>query len=269
MNTTGCSEDGADQTGYNGFGTAADGSWALVVFVFLVLPLTFCTSVEEGDTGKKSGISARDQEVQQSHTGIPRFEAYSKELREKHGKPEGLVVTVSGLSGVGSSTVADFIADRYELDKIGAGAFFRSEAKKRGMDIYTFREKQDEIEEEEGVNFDLQWDKRALRYGFTRDDLLLEGRLTGALLEGIAPVRVLVICDAKTIARRVSEREDKSYKKALKDIKERNENDIEIFQNKYGVDPRNRKYYTHIIDNSGTLEETRNQIRRKLDPVLD
>lgn len=200
-------------------------------------------------------------------TGIERFEDYERKLREKYGAP-GLVFTVSGLSGVGKSTLSRFLARELNLELISTGKFFREEAKKRDMDIVDFTKNIQKIEEKEGVDFDIMWEKKTLELAFKRDKILIQGRLSGVILHDIAPVRIFIECDRDVIADRVAQRENVSTEEALKGIKERDKELQRKFEKKYGVDPTKRKYYNVIIDNSGDLKETKENLMNKVNKVL-
>ncbi|MFB6077058.1 MAG: AAA family ATPase, partial [Candidatus Nanohaloarchaea archaeon] len=140
-------------------------------------------------------------------TGIPRFAEYESDLRAEHGSPGDRIVTVSGFTGVGTTTVASILADAFDLERIDAGDFFREKAREHGMTIDEFDSEAARIEEEQDVDFDLMWDRTAMKHAFTDDDIVLEGRLTGALLQDIAAVRVYVECDPRTVAERMRGRE--------------------------------------------------------------
>lgn len=202
-------------------------------------------------------------------TGIERFENYEKELREKHGTPGERIFTVSGLTGTGTSTIGNFLAGKYDLEMISAGEFFREEARKRDLSIEEFTRRKEKIEREEEVDFDLLWERRALKLAFTKDRMLFEGRLSGTLLYDIAEIRTLVTVDEEVAVERIAEREEISPERALKELKERDEELIKTFREKYQVDPRNQEYYNVIVDNSGSLEGTKQKLLRKIKERLE
>ncbi|MFB6167093.1 MAG: cytidylate kinase family protein [Candidatus Nanohaloarchaea archaeon] len=210
-------------------------------------------------------------------TGIDFFEDYEEELRGEHGEPGERIFTVSGLTGTGTSTIAAFLAEEYGLDHVDAGDFFRGKAEEYGMSIEEFDSEASRIEEEEDVDFDVQWDRTVLRYAFTRDDIVLEGRLTGAVLQDLATVRVWVECDTRTVAERLKEdtREDKAESiggQTVEDIEEyvrrRNGKQLERYREKYGVDPTDRDFYNVVIDNSQSLQQVKAELKGKVEEVL-
>ncbi len=206
-------------------------------------------------------------------TGIPRFADLEEELRDAHGAPGDRIITVSGFTGVGTSTIAAFLADHYDLEHVDAGQFFREKAAEHGMTIEEFDSEAARIEEEQDIDFDLEWDRTVLRTAFQEDGLVLEGRLTGVLLDGIAPVRVYVECDPATIAERMQGRE--SAAESIDDdadvrayVEERNRKQLARYREKYGIDPRDHDFYNVVIDNSRDLAAVQQELVRRIDPLL-
>lgn len=202
-------------------------------------------------------------------TAVNRFTSLEQQLRDEYGEPGTAVITVSGLTGVGTSTVAEMIAADWGVKHVAAGDFFREQARSRGMDVYTFREKQAAIEEREDTDFDMEWDRQCLMLPFTSDeDVVVEGRLAGALLMDVAPVRVLVVCSVDVAAERIAEREGKTVQAALQDVESRNRRDLRLYQAKYGVDPTNEELYTVVVDNSRSHEDLRRQMVEHVYPQI-
>lgn len=208
-------------------------------------------------------------------TGIPFFEEYEQELRAEHGDPAERLVTVSGLTGVGTGTMAAFLAEELGLEHVDAGQFFREKAEEYGMSIDEFDAEAGRIEEEQDRDFDTEWDRTALRYAFTRDDLLLEGRLTGVLLQDIAPVRVLVTCDVETVAERIGERDNPAEHLAGMDtaelvdyVRQRNQEQLERYREKYGVDPTDEQYYNVVIDNDRDIDAVQDELLETVTQLL-
>lgn len=186
---------------------------------------------------------------------IPFFRDFERELREEHGRPNTHIFTVSGFTGAGTSTVVDILQEAYDLAHIYAGQFFRDKAAEYGMSIEEFENATAQIEEEEGVDFDVMWDRKALEYAYTRDRFILEGRMAGPLLKDIAPVRIYVDANPEVTAQRIMEREGfDSVERAREYLKTRNEDVLQRYREKYGIDPREERFYNIVIDNSGSME---------------
>lgn len=209
-------------------------------------------------------------------TGIPFFADDEDALRAEHGEPGDRIVTVSGFTGVGTSTIASIVADEFGLAHVDAGAFFRAKAEEHGMTIEEFDSQAAEIEAERDIDFDIEWDRTVLEYAFTRDDLVLEGRLTGALLSDIAPVRVYVTCDPETVAERMRSREsaaesipaDADADDLAAYVRERNRKQLARYEEKYGIDPRDRSFYNVVVDNARDLETVREDVLDRVSALL-
>lgn len=193
-------------------------------------------------------------------TGIPRFEEYEAELRNQFGDPGSTIVTVSGLTGTGTTTVATFLCEEFDLDHVNAGNFFRETAKELGMSLQEFDAKTEEIEEREDRDFDLEWDRQALKYAFTRNEIVLEGRLAGVLLRDIAPVRIKVTCDRDVIAERIHAREELSVAEAREYVETRNREVLKRYRHKYGINPRKDAHYNIVIDNSDSFDAVKDDL---------
>lgn len=201
-------------------------------------------------------------------TGIPRFQAYEDELRDRYGDPNQNIFTVSGLSGTGTTTIANLLADMFDLERISAGDFFRKKAREFGMDIQEFDEKTPQLEAEQGTDFDLEWDRTALEYAFTRDRFVLDGRLAGALLRDIAPIRVKVVCDPDVVAERITSRERLTVAEAKDHVAVRNQEVLQRYKDKYDIDPRTDRFYNVHIDNSQELETVKQSLLDQVNQLL-
>lgn len=201
-------------------------------------------------------------------TQIKRFQKYEDKLREKYGEPNHPIFTISGLSGVGKTTISKLIAENYNLDRINAGDFFRKEAKKRGMDIYEFMDKIEGIEKKEDRDFDVECDKYMFEMVFKNKKTLIESRLSGILLYDIADIRIWIICPPKIVAERIAKRDNKRFKDAFKAIKNRNKSDKKRYKEKYGIDVTNTNYYNLVIDSSEEFNKMKRKLFNKIDKKL-
>jgi len=199
-------------------------------------------------------------------TCVERLKEYETKLRDEHGPSSERVVTVSGLVGVGSSTVAEILSDELGMDLISSGTFFRRKAEEKDLDLPDFFDKY--RNPDVGPDPDLMWDRRVLGLAFTKDDVVIEGRLTGALLCDIAEVRILVECSRDVVVERLAEREKMTPDEADERLERRNSQDIKTYKEKYGIDVRDKKYYNVVVDNSGSLEDTKKMIIEKVNAFI-
>lgn len=127
-------------------------------------------------------------------------------------------ITVSGLPGSGTTSLARYLATKHGFSLISAGEVFRQMAAERKMDLTEFgalAQQEPEI--------DLMIDERQKEIALSMDDIIVEGRLSGWMVTGAdlkcwlaAPIncrvsRILVrdqILDLVTAARMTREREE-------------------------------------------------------------
>ncbi len=201
-------------------------------------------------------------------TGIPTFDDVERDLRETHGAPNREIFTVSGLTGAGTTTHAKFLCDVFGFDRVTAGDFFRERAAEMSMSIQEFDRRQPTLEDELDTDFDMEWDRTALEYAFTRNRFVLEGRLAGALLQDIAPLRIWVTCDPDTVADRIRGREDMTKETAREHVRSRNRDAMNRYKEKYDIDPRDSRFYNVKIDNTGDLDDVQSTLLSKVKAVL-
>ena len=197
-------------------------------------------------------------------TFIRSFSKFERSLQRRYGKPKQ-IITVSGLAGVGKSTLAKKIAKKYKLKHVSLGQFFRKEAKRRKMSIEEFLSNMEKMDD---IDFDVLFDKRVLELAYKSKRLVIEGRLSGVLLGNTAAARLWVDCNSKNIAKRLAKRERESAKTALKDIKQRNRRDVVRYRRKYKINFSNEKNYNIFIDNTESLSESLKESCFKIDMAL-
>ena len=83
-------------------------------------------------------------------------------------------VTVSGLPGSGTTSLARYLAAEHNLDLISAGEVFRQMAKEREMDLVEFGRLASE-----DSSIDRLIDERQKEIAAERNDIIVEGRLSG------------------------------------------------------------------------------------------
>ena len=109
-------------------------------------------------------------------------------------------ITVSGPPGSGTTTLARSIAEKHGFELICAGEMFRDLAQEKGLSIAEFGE----IAEKD-VSIDALIDVRQKEAARTRDNIVVEGRLSGWMVED-ADLRIWldapIACRAKRIAAR-------------------------------------------------------------------
>ncbi|MBI0583636.1 MAG: AAA family ATPase [Methanomassiliicoccus sp.] len=154
-------------------------------------------------------------------------------------------LTISGPPGSGKTTVCKLVAERLHLEVIISGNIFRQLAKEASMSLSDFG-----TACEMDPEVDRKLDARMVEIASSRDDVLLEGRLTAHMLtrHGIPAFRVYMDADLDVRAARVAEREGGIKARRKREIVEREECERHRYLAYYGIDVLDRNIYDLIID---------------------
>lgn len=155
-----------------------------------------------------------------------------------------MIITVSGPPGSGTTTTAEHVAARLEVDLVPGGEVFRAMAAERGMTLPDFgRYAADHPEVD--VELDARLAARA-----RRGDVVIESRLAGwiARNEGLTAVTAFIACSPAERARRVAGREAISVEQALADNDERQQVERKRYLALYGIDVDDMSIYDLVLD---------------------
>lgn len=141
------------------------------------------------------------------------------------------VVTITGPPGSGKSTAGRGVAERLGLEFRSAGALFREEAERRGMDLAAFSRYAEQHEE-----VDRSLDDRVV--ALARPGRLLEGRVTGALCRrrGVPAYCVVVTARADVRYRRLAQRDGVPVGRAVSETEAREASERDRYRRYYGID---------------------------------
>ena len=87
-------------------------------------------------------------------------------------------ITVSGLPGSGTTSLSRYLAERHGMTMISAGEVFRQLAREHNMDLAAFG-----ALAENDPSFDKMIDLRQREIAAERDNIIVEGRLSGWMVE--------------------------------------------------------------------------------------
>jgi predicted cytidylate kinase len=154
---------------------------------------------------------------------------------------------VSGPPGSGKTTLARLISDKTGMELIYAGQVFRGMAKERGMSLEDFGRL---AERDESIDGEL--DERMVKIARERDDIILDGRLTGYMTHknGIPAFRVYVTAEFPIRVERIAGREEKDREQVEKEVHERERSEYERYMKYYGIDIRDTEIYDLVLDSS-------------------
>jgi len=152
-----------------------------------------------------------------------------------------MIVTISGESGSGKTTVGKLLAEKLNYQFFSGGYFFRKKAEEYGLNLLEFSsyaEKHPEI--------DIDQDKMILDFMRNNDNIVMESRLSGVLAyrEAIG-VKIYLDTSFNVRSMRLMERDNGTDEKH---ILARSRSEILRYMEFYGLDYRVFSYYDYIVD---------------------
>ncbi len=172
---------------------------------------------------------------------------------------QGIVITIGGPPGSGTTTIAKAIASHFNLRYLSTGEIFRKVAEERGLSVL-------ELDETAEKEVDLEVD-RISKEEAAKGNIILESDLA-AWMNPQADVKIWLDASLETRAKRVFNDEKKrtaeSYNSLdeVKDkLKKRFEADKRRYKNVYGIDLDDLSIYDLVINTENlTIEEVINKI---------
>ena len=158
------------------------------------------------------------------------------------------VITIGGLPGSGTTTIAKILKKKMRMQYIYAGEIFRELAEEHGMSLAEFGRYC-----EKNPSIDRELDERQIEE-LKKGKLILEGRMAGwmAHLNKIQAFKIWLDCDQDIRIRRIKKREGTSD---LKGMLEREKSEATRYKKYYGIDLKDRSIYDLIIDSSDKKPE--------------
>lgn len=153
-------------------------------------------------------------------------------------------ITVSGLPGSGTTSLSRYLAENHGFTMISAGEVFRQLAAEHGMDLAAFGKLA-----EENPAFDKMIDSRQKEIASESDDIIVEGRLSGWMVEN-ADIKIWLFAPIGCrIVRIVSRDQVTDNGLAEKITLERERCEAARYRSYYNIDITDLSIY-HIILNS-------------------
>ena len=167
-----------------------------------------------------------------------------------------MIITISGPPGSGKSTLSKILSVKLGLELVSMGDIFRKCAQDRCMSLEEFGQIAKCNEK-----IDHEIDEMQKKIADEKDDILIEGRLSGFLVD--ANLKVWLKAPLEIRAQRIAKRESKQVAKAMAETSEREECERERYLKYYGIDINDLSVYDIIIDSSKWSPEELSEIVEK------
>jgi len=153
-------------------------------------------------------------------------------------------ITVSGLPGSGTTSLSRYLEKQTGFSMISAGEVFRQLAKEHGMDLATFGHLA-----KEDPAYDRMIDARQKKIAEERDNIIIEGRLSGWMVEN-ADLKIWLYAPIGCRIKRIAFRDQVSDEETAKALTlERELCEAGRYQSYYSIDISDLSIY-HLIINS-------------------
>ncbi|MDD1705555.1 MAG: AAA family ATPase [Methanoregulaceae archaeon] len=153
-------------------------------------------------------------------------------------------ITVSGLPGSGTTSLARYLADILGTDLISAGEVFRQMAQEHGMELAEFGRLA-----ESDPSFDRQIDERQKEIALAHDTIVVEGRLSGWFVPE-ADLKIWLYASPECRVTRIQTRDIIQNPGAAAQLtRERESCEAVRYKSYYGIDIGDMSPY-HIVLNS-------------------
>ncbi len=153
-----------------------------------------------------------------------------------------VIITISGLHGVGKSVYSKAISKKFCLVRYSSGELFRRKAEEMGL---TLEELSALAADDERI--DLEIDEYASEKG-KEGGVVIDGLLSGWMLRDHAHIRFFLSAPLEERIRRIAERESKNFEEAKEETLRRERYERERFKRLYGMDLSDFSPYNVILD---------------------
>ena len=180
-----------------------------------------------------------------------------------------MIITISGKPCTGKSTMAEIFVQKYNFERIYAGAIFKSVAKEMGLDITELTASEKIIE----VDYRVDDELKKIYETRLNDSLLIESRTAWSFMPNAFNVFIDVSDDVMAErlfnSDRAPHERGATKQEAMQKVMARFNNDVKRYRKLYDIDCANLKNYSFVIDNSNlTPEETADKIYEEFNKFL-
>ncbi len=164
-----------------------------------------------------------------------------------------MIITISGTSGAGKSTVAKFLAEKLNYNHYSTGDILRKLAVERGM---TINELMIAAKTDKSIDSDI--DNYSRKLGENEDNFVIDSRLAWHFIP--KSVKVFLDADLKVRAERIfrqrrEEEKFETFEEAMELMEEREKINLGRYRKVYGITYLDKKNYDLAIDTTKTTAE--------------
>ena len=165
-----------------------------------------------------------------------------------------MIITIGGLAGTGTTTLAEVLSEKLDIPYISAGFIFREMAAERGMSVLEFSEFA-----EGNDDIDKEIDRRQAEKAKLADNLIIEGRLSAYFVDN-ADIKLWLMTPFDVRSKRISQREEKSVEIAKDEIIIREKSEALRYMEIHNIDINNMEIYDLIINTDSFNPESISEI---------
>ncbi len=165
-----------------------------------------------------------------------------------------MIITIGGLAGTGTTTLAELLSEKLDIPYISAGSVFREMAAEKGMSVLEFSEFA-----EGNDDIDKEIDRRQAEKAKLADNLIVEGRLSAFFVDN-ADLKLWLITPFDVRSKRISEREGKPVDLAKVEIITREKSEALRYKVIHNIDISNMDIYDLIINTDSFDPESISEI---------
>ena len=151
-------------------------------------------------------------------------------------------ITVSGPPGSGTTSLSKHLSEKFSFRLISAGEVFRALAVERGMSLIEFGELC-----ERDPSVDQLIDERQKETGEAGDNIIIEGRLAGHMIEN-ADLRIWIAASAECRTQRIADRESVDFEASKAETIAREHSEAERYRKYYGIEINDLSIYVLVIN---------------------
>ena len=165
-----------------------------------------------------------------------------------------MIITIGGLAGTGTTTLAELLSEKLDIPYISAGFVFREMAAEKGMSVLEFSEFA-----EGNDDIDKEIDRRQAEKAKLADNLIVEGRLSAFFVDN-TDLKLWLITPFDVRSKRIADREKKSVDVAKEEIITREKSEALRYKEIHNIDISNMDIYDLIINTDSFDPESISEI---------